>query len=167
MFRGKEALNRGNYPEARHNFEEAYTQERNPDALMYLAVAEYRMNNLERAETLIRQAETMGTTDYRYLRLLGYKALILLKRNRDQGLEALGRYVSYYALCDPLTSIGEVEDMARSGKVDLQTLEVLIEEQVSWYENDVELYTSSGVGYYDGKSAFGGPFRFRGGFILR
>jgi hypothetical protein len=57
--------------------------------------------------------------------------------------------------------------MVRSGNIDMPRLENLIEEQVSWFENDVELYWSTGVGYYDGRNVIGGPFRFQGGAIFR
>jgi len=167
MFHGKEALKRGDYAGARQSFEAAYQNERTPDALMYLAMVDYRTNNLDNAQRLIGEAEMMGSGNYHYLRVLGYKALILLKKSRDQGLEALDRYVAFYELNDPLVSIEDVREMVRSGNVDLPRLESLIEEQVSWFENDLELYWSTGVGYYDGKNVMGGPFRFRGGAIIR
>ena len=56
--------------------------------------------------------------------------------------------------------------MAQTSNIDMPLLEKLIEEQVSWFENDVELYWSSGVGYYDARSFFGGSFRFHGGGIF-
>jgi tetratricopeptide (TPR) repeat protein len=167
IFHGKEALKKGDYTEAKRNFEEAYQKDKTPDALMYLAIIDYKTNNLDSAERLIREAETMGSGNYHYLRVLGYKALILLKRYRDQGIEALDRYVAFYALCDPLMSINDVREMVRSGNIDMPRLESLIEEQASWFENDVELYWNSGVGYYDSRGAIGGPFRFQGGVIFR
>jgi tetratricopeptide (TPR) repeat protein len=168
MFYGTEALKRGDYTGAKRNFEEAYQKDKTPDALMYLAIIDYKTNNLDSAERLIREAETMGSGNYHYLRVLGYKALILLKRYRDQGIEALDRYVAFYALCDPLMSINDVREMVRSGNIDMPRLESLIEEQASWFENDVELYWNSGVGYYDSRGAIiGGPFRFQGGVIFR
>jgi tetratricopeptide (TPR) repeat protein len=167
IFQGKEALKKGDYAGAKRDFEEAYQNDKSPEALMYLAIIDYKTNNLDSAEKLIREAEMMGSGNYHYLRVLGYKALILLKKDRDQGLEALDRYVSFYALRDPLMSINDVQEMVRSGNIDMQHLEGLIEEQVSWFENDVELYWSSGVGYYDGRDVYGGPFRFRGGGIYR
>jgi hypothetical protein len=109
----------------------------------------------------------MGSGNYHYLRVLGYKALILLKRNRDQGIEALDRYVAFYALCDPLMSINNVREMVQSGNIDMPLIESLIEEQASWFENDLELYWNSGVGYYDSRGTIGGPFRFQGGVIFR
>ena len=167
IFQGKEALKKGDYAGAKRDFEEAYQNDKSPEALMYLAIIDYKTNNLDSAEKLIREAEMMGSGNYHYLRVLGYKALILLKKNKELGLEALDRYVSFYALSDPLMSINDVKEMVRSGNVDMPRLENLIEEQVSWFENDVELYWSTGVGYYDGRNVIGGPSRFQGGFIFR
>jgi len=163
MFDGKDALKRGDYIGAKRSFEDAYQNDKSPDAFMYLAIVDYKTNNLDSAERLIRAAETMNSGNYHYLRVLGYKALILLKKSRDQGLEALDHYVAFYALHDPLMSINDVHAMARSGSIDVPRLENLIEEQVSWYESDIELYMGSGVGYYDARDFFGGSFRFHGG----
>jgi len=166
MFYGEKALRSGYYDEAKQNFEEAYEKNKTPEALMYLAMVDYKTNNLDSAESLVREAELMGSVNYHYLRVLGYKALILLKKNSDEGLEALDQYVGFYASCDPLMSIQEVRRMAQNSNIDMPLLEKLIEEQVSWFENDVELYWSSGVGYYDARSFFGGSFRFHGGGIF-
>ena len=167
MFDGKDALKRGDYTGAKRSFEDAYQTDKSPDALMYLAIVDYKTNNLDSAERSIRAAETMSSGNYHYLRVLGYKALILLKKSRDQGLEALDHYVAFYALHDPLMSINDVHAMARSGSIDIPRLENLIEEQVSWYERDIELYMGSGVGYYDARDFFGGSFRFHGGGTFR
>jgi tetratricopeptide (TPR) repeat protein len=167
MFNGKDALKRGDYTGAKLSFEDAYQNDKSPDALMYLAIVEYKTNNLDSAERLIRAAETMNSGNYHYLRILGYKALIFLKKSSHQGLDALDRYVAFYALHDPLESINDVHAMARSGNIDISRLEKLIEEQVSWYESDVELYMRSGVGYYDARDFFGGSFRFHGGGTFR
>jgi hypothetical protein len=148
---GSEALKSNDYGAARRNFEEAYQNGKSLDALMYLAIIDYKTNNLDSAERLIREAEIMGGGNYHYLRVLGYKALILLKKNRDQGLEALDRYVVFYSRIDPLTSISEVRSMVVSGNIDTVLLNKLIEDQVSWYESDVEQYWSTGTGWYADK----------------
>jgi hypothetical protein len=64
-------------------------------------------------------------------------------------------------------SINDVKEMVRSGNVDMPRLENLIEEQISWYESDIELYMDSGVGYYDARDFFGGSFRFHRGGTFR
>lgn len=148
---GKEALKSGDYSAARRSFEEAFNNGKSLDALMYIAIIDYKTNNLDSAERLIREAEVMGGFNYHYLRVLGYKALILLKKNRDQGLEALDRYVVFYSRIDPLMSINDVKAMVKTGDIDMPRLDKLIEEQATWYENDVEQYWSTGTGWYADK----------------
>jgi hypothetical protein len=148
---GKEAIKAGDYSAARRSFEEAFNNGKSLDALMYIAIIDYRTNNLDNAERLIREAELMGGFNYHYLRVLGYKALILLKKNRDQGLEALDRYVVFYSRIDPLMSINDVKAMVTTGDIDMARLDKLIEEQATWYENDVEQYWSTGTGWYADK----------------
>jgi hypothetical protein len=148
---GREALKYNDYGAARRNFEEAYQNGKSLDAIMYMAIIDYKTNNLDSAERLIREAEIMGVGNYHYLRVLGYKALILLKKNRDQGLEALDRYVVFYSRIDPLMSISEVKAMVQTGDIDMALLNKLIEEQVTWYESDVEQYWSTGTGWYADK----------------
>jgi hypothetical protein len=151
MVLGRDALKYNDYGAAKRNFEEAYQSGRSPDALMYLAIIDYKTNDLDSAERLINQAQGMGVGNYHYLRVLGYKALILLKKNREQGLEALDRYVVFYSRIDYLMSMGEVKAMLMTGDIDIVRLEKLIEEQVSWYENDIEQYWSTGTGWYADK----------------
>jgi hypothetical protein len=145
------ALKLSDYGAAQKKFEEAYLNRKSPDALMYLAIIDYKTNNVDNAERLIREAELMGGFHYHYLRVLGYKALILLKINRNQGLEALDRYVVFYSRLDPLMSIQDVKEMVKSGDINMGWLEKLIEEQVAWYENDIEQYWSTGTGWYAAK----------------
>lgn len=148
---GKDAIKSGDYSAARRSFEEAFNNGKSRDALMYLAIIEYKTNNVDNAERLIREAELMGGVNYHYLRVLGYKALILLKKNRDQGLEALDRYVVFYSRLDPLMSINDVKEMVKTGDIDIARLDKLIEDQVAWYENDIEQYWSTGTGWYAAK----------------
>jgi tetratricopeptide (TPR) repeat protein len=151
MMMGRGALQQNDYSTARRNFEEAYQIGKSPTALMYLAIIDYRTGNLDSAERLIREAEMMGIGNYHYLRVLGYKALILLNKDREQGLEALDRYVVLYSRNDPLMSINEVREMVVSGSIDIPLLNKLIEDQVSWYENDIQQYWSTGTGWYADK----------------
>lgn len=145
---GKEAMKSNDYSAARRYFEEAFNNGKSLDALMFLAIIDYKTNSLDDAERLIREAELMGGGNYHYLRVLGYKALILLKKSRDQGLEALDRYVVYYSRIDPLLSINDIKVMLKTGEIDMARLERLVEEQAAWYENDVEQYWGTGTGWY-------------------
>ncbi len=49
------------------NFEAAYQIDKTPDALMYLAIVDYKTDKLDSAERLIREAEIMDNTNYHYL----------------------------------------------------------------------------------------------------
>ena len=151
MVLGRDALKYNDYGAAKRSFEEAYQNGRSPDALMYLAIIDYKTNDLDSAERLISQAQGMGVGNYHYLRVLGYKALILLKKKSEQGPEALDRYVVFYSRIDYLMSIEKVKAMLTTGDIDIIRLEKLIEEQVSWYENDIEQYWSTGTGWYADK----------------
>ncbi len=166
MFNGQRALAKGDYEGARWNFEKAYEYEQDPVLLTYLAVVNYKTNNLADAERLIREAEWRGANDVYHLRTIGYKALILLKQDHPEGMDALSQYLAAYALRDPLMTIHDVDGMRRSGAIDMVRLEKLIEDQVSWYEGEIEQYLSSGTGFYDGKySGTGSFFRSRGGIF--
>jgi hypothetical protein len=57
--------------------------------------------------------------------------------------------------------------MSRNGNIYIPRFDNLVEEQVFWFANDIELYLSSGVGFYDRRGPFGGSFRFHGGGIFR
>lgn len=166
MFNGQRALEKGDYQSARRNFEEAYQNEKDPVLLTYLAVVNYKMNNIADAERLIREAEWRGADDIYFLRTIGYKALILLKQNQAEGMDALSHYLAVYALHDPLMTINDVDAMRRSGAIDMSRLEKLIEDQVSWYEGEIQQYLSSGTGFYDGKYSSVGPIGRRGGVFF-
>lgn len=166
MFNGQRALEKGDYEGARWNFEKAYEYDQNPVLLTYLAVVDYKTNNLVDAERLIREAEWRGADDIYYLRTLGYKALILLRQDKPEGMDALSQYLAVYGRHDPLMTINDVDAMRRSGAIDIIRLDRLIEEQVSWYEREIEQYLTSGTGFYDGKySGTGSFFRLRGGIF--
>ena len=166
MFNGQRALEKGDYESARRNFEEAYQNEKDPVLLTYMAVVNYKMNNIADAERLIREAEWRGANDIYYLRTVGYKALILLKQDKAEGMDALSQYIALYALHDPLMTIDDVDAMRKSGTIDMSRLEKLIEDQVSWYEGEIQQYLSSGTGFYDGKYSGVGPIGRRGGVFF-
>ncbi len=48
----------------------------------------------------------------------------------------------------PLESIKDIKDMWRSGKIDRVFLEAIMDEQIRWYEQDMELYIYNNLGYY-------------------
>ncbi len=150
MNAGKMLLEQKEYAKAARYFEDAYKLEQDGIALTYLAAANYWMKNLDRAESLIAQAEKMGVSNPYYLRTEGYKALILLRKDRTAGLKALNEYVEYYGFLHPLITIQDVEKMARTGQVDIDRLEILLEQQMTWYEDAVEQFKRTRTGPFEG-----------------
>ncbi len=159
IFNGKSLLDEGQFVKARESFQRAADLNRNAVALTYLAISYYKADNLDDAARLILEAEKTGAFHYIHLRTLGYKALIFLKLDQAAGMDALKHYLDYYRKSDPLLTIDEVEKMWRSGKIDMIRLEDLIEEQVSWWERDVEQFYETGTGFYDRPPWPGGFFR--------
>lgn len=159
IFDGKTLLDDEEYGKASESFQKAVELRRDAMSLTYLAIAYYKMDNLDEARRLILDAEKRDVHNYIHLRTLGYKALILLKRDREEGMTALREYLDYYWRSDPLMTINDVERMWRSGNIDLADLEDVIEEQVSWWENDVQQLYQTGTGFYDRGPWPGGFFR--------
>ncbi len=102
----------------------------------------------ERAAVLIGQAEKSPPDRLTYLRIYGYKALILLNTDSALGMKALDDYIRRYESDFPLESIKDLRTMRESGRIDKKRLEVLIDEQVQWYEKEMELYIYNNVGFY-------------------
>jgi len=149
LFEGRQLLNQEKYVEARNIFVKASTEERRAAPFAYAATASYKMNDLAAAERYIGDAENATGRNYWYLRILGYKALTFLKEGKtDEGMAALKRYIDYYRLMYPLTNIEQVEDMWKSGRIDLKRLEALLDEQITNYEQEVAQAVTTGTGYY-------------------
>lgn len=150
MMLGKDLLKNKAYTDAKRHFQDASALYRDSIALTYLAIVEYKMNNIEGALTYIQEAEKAGTDKMFYLRTLGYKTLILFKIDKEKGMAALRDYVNYYQYQYPLMSIKDIREMLQTGQVDNKRLEAMIDEQVSTYEQEVEQFLKNGTGYYDG-----------------
>ncbi|MCX7966056.1 MAG: hypothetical protein N2596_05480 [Syntrophorhabdaceae bacterium] len=118
--------------------------------LVYIAFIDYKTGRQKEAEITIEMAENQMVADEHNLRLLGYKALILLNSDRERGLKALNDYLKTYRYLYPLLSIDEVEKMYRSGNIDLKRLEALIHEQVDFYEDAIEQLLNNGTGPFEG-----------------
>jgi len=155
LFAGKELFEKGRYAEAQKHFEDAARENIDGAALTYLAFIAYKRGDIDKAQSLISGAEKASPDMLSSLRMYGYKALILLAANGPDGMAALKDYIDRYSGLYPLESIGEVKNMWTSGKVDRVRLEVLIDEQVKWYEQDIELYIYNNVGFYSRQSGDG------------
>ncbi len=150
IFNGKAALRRGQYEEAKRYFNEASVQIKDRESLAYLGTAEYKLGNLDSAEKIFREAEKMDGKYYSHyhLRIFGYKALTLLKKNDGEGCAVLKEYIDLYACVYPLPTLYDVEQMWAKKAIQFNQLEKLIEEQVLTYENDVDQYLSARIGFY-------------------
>ncbi len=79
----------------------------------------------------------------------GYKALIFLRGdNKAEGFLALQEYIGFYSNLRPLMNIWEVEAMVKKRRVDLAKLEIVIDEQVDRYEDEIENFQKTGTGPY-------------------
>lgn len=149
LFDGRQLLRQEKYAEARSLFLKASTEERRAAPFAYAATASYKMNDLPAAETYLDDAENAAGKNYWNLRIMGYRALTLLKENKTgEGMAALKRYIDYYRLVYPLTTIDQVEEMWKSGLIDLGKLEALLDEQITNYEQEVAQAVTTGTGYY-------------------
>ncbi|MBP7526471.1 MAG: tetratricopeptide repeat protein [Syntrophorhabdaceae bacterium] len=145
---GKTLFNEGKYTEAQRYFEEAAARSIDGAAFTYLAVIAYRQNDLHRAAGLIASAGKSPPDTITSLRMYAYKALILLGLDDPGGMKALKEYIDRYDSLYPLESIKDIKDMWRSGKIDRVFLEAIMDEQIRWYEQDMELYIYNNLGYY-------------------
>jgi tetratricopeptide (TPR) repeat protein len=149
MFVGKALFKQKEYEEAKKYFEEASKNQRDPISLTYLAIVCYKMDDLNSAESYIKEAEKIDKNTFNYMRIIGYKALILLKMDRKEGLPALEDYIELYGHLYPLTTIIDVKKMYKKKEIDLIRLEKLMDEQISWYEDEIEQFATTHTGFYD------------------
>ena len=159
MFHGKRLLREEDFANARIDFLKAAEAQRWPSAYAFAATASYKMGDLAGAEQYIAEAERLDGKDYSYVRVLGYKALILLKRGKEEeGQEVLRQYAQVLRSISSPMGARQIEIWMRQQQTDLPGLEKLIDQQVGLYESDVEQYQSTGTGFYQRRGGFrGGP----------
>ncbi len=145
---GKNLFETGRYDEAQKYFQDAARRNIDGAAFTYLAAVAYKQNDLDRAGDLIANAEQSPPDMLSSLRMYGYKALILLSSDSPRGMTALKEYIDRYNGLFPLESIKDIRDMWQSGNVDKNRLEAIMDEQIKWYEQDMELYIYNKVGFY-------------------
>ena len=156
MFEGKQALEREDYAEARQDFAAVARTQPTAGAYAFAATASYKMNDLPDAERFINEASRLDGRSTAGMRILGYKALILLREGRrTEGIDALNAYLSYSTYY-PMRNYRAVADMARTGRVDLPRLERLIDSEVRRYESDMAEYYGEGTGYF--AERYGAPY---------
>ncbi|MCX8110959.1 MAG: hypothetical protein N3D15_06895 [Syntrophorhabdaceae bacterium] len=150
MEEGKRYLKNNDYERARHYFQGAKTQLNYYLPLVYLAYIDYKTDRIGDAIKWIEEAEKIMVADEHNLRLLGYKALILLKKDKTEGLKALKDYIDNYEHLYPLPTITDVLKMIESGDIDIARLEKLIVEQIDFYEDGIEELFNTGTGPFEG-----------------
>ncbi len=155
MFIGKELLKEQEYTNAEPYFTKASKQIKDSYSLTYLATVSYKTNNFNSAENYIKEAEKIDNNTYAYLRIIGYKALILLKKDKQKGFDALKDYINLYEYFYPLTTINDIKKMYDKKEIDMIRLEKLIDEQILRYENDIDQFLTTKTGFYDRNSGSG------------
>ena len=85
MFQGRRLLDRGEYAQARDEFVKAARTMPDSYSNAFAATASYKLNDMASAERFIQEAATLNGRGYSYLRILAYRALILLKEGRKEG----------------------------------------------------------------------------------
>jgi tetratricopeptide (TPR) repeat protein len=157
IFEGRRFLETGDYGPARQDFIKAAQVEPSAEAYAFAATASYKMNDLEGAQRFVDEAQKLdGKSDFS-LRILAYKALVLLKEGRrEEGIEALHAYHDRFKSYYPLKNYEQVERVLRTGRVDLVRLERLLDEDVRQYESDMAEWYGEGTGYF--AERYGPPF---------
>ena len=155
MFHGKRLLREDDYADARIDFLKAAEAQKWPSAYAFAATASYKMGDLASAEQYLAVAERLDGGDYSYVRVLGYKALTLLKQGKEnEGREVLQQYARIlYSISSPMGA-KQIDVWMRQQPMDLPMLEKLIDQQVGLYESDIEQYQSTGAGFYQRRGNF-------------
>lgn len=163
VWNGKKLLDDGDYKQALDNFvRAAKTMPTEPQPYAFAAAGSYKLDDIEGASRYIQEAARLDKTGDARMRILGYKALILLKQGKEkEGLQALGDYVAAYQNEYGPQNVRPVRNMLRSGRVDLPALQRLLDEEITIYESDMEQYRRSGTGWFATRS--GSPQAAAGG----
>ena len=150
MWEGRQLLGRGDYEKAHEHFVKAAGAV--PDdayAYAFAATSSYKMDDLEAASRFIEEAAKQDKQSDFHMRILGYKALILLKGDKEkEGLQALDDYMLAYQREYAPESVTEVRAMWRTGRVDLAALQQLLDGEIAIYERDIEQFRRAGTGWF-------------------
>ena len=153
MWSGKKLLGDGDYKSALERFQKATkAMPGEPEAHAFAATASFKLNDAEAASGYIQEAIKLNKPNDSYIRILGYKALILLKQGRQkEGLDALGDYIQAYQKEYAPQNVREVRTMWRTKSIDLSALQQLIDDEIFVYESDMEQFRKSGTGWFAAK----------------
>jgi len=153
MWKGKKLLDEGEYKQALDKFVKASgTVPTESQAYAFAATASYKLNDVGDASRYIGEAARLDKGSEAHIRILGYKALVLLKEDKQkEGLQALSDYIGAYSKEYAPQNVREVRGMWRSSRIDLPALQQLIDEEISVYESDMDQYRTSGTGWFAAK----------------
>ena len=149
-FRGKALLGEEEYAQAKEEFVKAsQAGPQEPEAYALAATASYKMHDVAAADRLIQEAMKHDKQSDVYIRILGYRALILFKQGKEnEAFDVLHDYIAAYQNAYSLASVKGVSSMWRKKQVDINSLEKLLDEGITTYENDIEQYRRSGTGWF-------------------
>jgi uncharacterized protein HemY len=150
MSTGKTMLDAGEYGQARETFiGAAKAQPSEAASYAMAATASYKLNDLQAASESITEAAKRDNHSDAYIRILGYKALILLRQGREkEGLDALHAYIVAYEREYGPQNVREVRAMWRSTHIDLPALERFLDAEIAVFESDMQQYRNSGTGWF-------------------
>ena len=133
MSKAKKMLDNADYKQALESFvDAAKAMPKEPDPYAYAATASYKLNNIEAASGYIRDAVQLNKSSDAYIRIPGYKALILLRQGRHkEGMDALNDYIQNYEQQYAARNVRDIKAMWRSNKIDLPTLEEDLDEGIT------------------------------------
>jgi tetratricopeptide (TPR) repeat protein len=151
IFVGKNLFQEKDYEKAKQYFIQASKDQYDSVSLALLGSAYYKTGDIGNAERTILEAEKIDKNSDYFLRILGYKSLVLLKQNKPEGFDALRQYVKYVKQQQLPMEMHEFERMIENNKVDLAVLESKIEEQASWYEDEMRRLKNNEPGYFSEK----------------
>lgn len=151
MFTGKKLLQEKEYEKAKEYFVQASNIQQDSASLALLGTTYYKMGDIANAERTIREAERIDKNSSYLLRILGYKSLILLKQDKPEGINALRQYVDYVKQLGLPLETYNIEEMIKNNSADLAILDPKIEEQATWYEDEMERWGNGEPGYFSEK----------------
>ncbi len=154
MADGMRTLGAGEYQKAQESFLRANEAQGDARSYALAATASYKLNNLPVALRLIEDSERLDGRSHAHLRILGYKALILLSQGKqEQGRRALDEYVLVYQHAFPLNTVDQVKEMSHAKSINVPLLELLLDEQINNYEKDVAQLLLTDTGFYEERYA--------------
>ncbi len=155
IYTGKKLLEEKEYEKSKELFSQASRDQRNSTSLAMLGTTYYKMGDIANAESSIKEAEKIDKNSESYMRILGYKSLILLKQGDPDGYKALRQYADYVKNLNLPFEMHDILSMIAKQTADMAILDATIEKQIIWYENEMDNWNSGVPSYFSDK--FGRP----------